>query len=61
MVTDGGLAPRERDEFDRVRRNAQIERDREVLAQYEEGMAFFPARIENNRYGLGRIDERLGG
>ncbi len=55
-----GLAPRERDEFDRMRRVDRIERDRAVLARYEEGMSFFRARIEEERYEIGRIDERLG-
>jgi hypothetical protein len=52
---------RERDEFDRITRLAEIERDRELIAQYEEGMAFYRGRIEDYRYQLGRIDQRLGG
>jgi len=54
------MSPRERDEFERIRRIAQIEKDRNFLEQYDEGMAFYRSRIEDNRYELGRIDERLG-
>ncbi len=51
--------PRDRDEFDRIRLTDQIERDRAMVAQYEEHQAFFRKRIEDNRYDLGRLDERL--
>lgn len=43
------MDPRERDEFERIRRIDQIDRDRAILAQYEEGMVFYRARIEDNR------------
>jgi hypothetical protein len=52
---------REDDEFDRIRLAAQIERDRAMIAQYDEHQAFFRARVEDSRYKLGRLDERLGG
>lgn len=39
----------------------QIERDRALIAQYEEHQAFYRARVEESRYLLGRLDERLGG
>ena len=55
------MSPRERDEFERMSRLAQVEKDRTLIAQYEEGMAFYRDRIETNRYRLGRLDERLGG
>lgn len=50
-----------RDEFERMRLVAQIERDRAIIAQYEEHQAFYRARIEDSRYELGGLDERLGG
>jgi hypothetical protein len=52
---------KERDEFQRMRLVAQIERDRALIAQYEEHQAFYRARVEEGRYELGRLDERLGG
>jgi hypothetical protein len=53
--------PREEDEFERMRLVAEIERDRLLIAQYEEHQAFYRDRVEDNRYKLGRLDERLGG
>jgi hypothetical protein len=53
--------PRENDEFERMRLVAEIERDRLLIAQYEEHQAFYRDRVEDNRYELGRLDERLGG
>ena len=54
-------SPRERDELERLQLVDQIERDRALIAQYGEHQAFFRTRVENNRYKLGRLDERLGG
>jgi hypothetical protein len=54
-------APNERDEFERMRLVALIERARELVAQYEEHQEFFRRQIEDSRYELGRLDERLGG
>lgn len=53
--------PDERDEFARIRIVDQVERDRAIVAQYEEHMMFYRTRIENRLYELGRLDERLGG
>jgi len=53
--------PREDDEFERMRLVAQLERDRLLIAQYEEHQTFYRSRIEDSRYELGRLDERLGG
>lgn len=53
--------PKEDDEFERMRLVAQIERDRLLIDQYEEHQAFYRNRIEDSRYELGRLDERLGG
>ncbi|GAB4046773.1 hypothetical protein [Catellatospora paridis] len=49
------------DEFLRIRLTGEVERDREIVAKYEEGLGFHRARIEANRYELGKLDERLGG
>jgi hypothetical protein len=53
--------PREDDEFERIRLVAEIEHDRLLIAQYEEHQAYYHGRVEDNRYKLGRLDERLGG
>jgi hypothetical protein len=53
--------PRDDDEFERIRLTAQVERDRQMIAQYDEHQAFFRDRVEKNLYLLGRLDERLGG
>lgn len=52
---------REDDEFERMRLVAQIERDRGLITRYEEHQARYRARIEDSRYKLGRLNERLGG
>ena len=49
------------DEFERIRLVAQIERDRHLVRQYDQHQSFYRARIEDGRYELGRLDERLGG
>jgi hypothetical protein len=51
---------RERDEFRRIELKEQLERDRAVIGQYEEGLDFHRDRVEGARYELGRLDERLG-
>ena len=51
----------EDDEFERIQTADQIERDRQLVAQYDEHQSYYRTRIENNRYKLGRLDERLGG
>jgi len=51
----------ERAEFDRIRLVAQVERAHGLIAQYEEHQEFFRRQIEDSRYELGRLDERLGG
>ncbi len=50
----------EESQFERIRLTAQLDRDREIVAQYEEGLAYYRQRIEDARYELGRFDERLG-
>lgn len=51
---------RERDEFDRIELTERLDRDRQIVAQYEAGLGFFRNRIEDTRYELGRLDERSG-
>jgi len=53
--------PNEQDEFERMRLIAQIERARGLVEQYEENQEFYRRQIEDSRYELGRLDERLGG
>jgi len=52
---------KERDEFERMRLVAQIERARAFIRQYEEHQEFYRRQVEDSRYELGRLDERLGG
>ncbi|MEV0457878.1 hypothetical protein [Catellatospora methionotrophica] len=54
-------AERADDEFLRIRLTSELARDREIVVKYEEGLGFHRARIEANRYELGKLDERLGG
>jgi hypothetical protein len=53
--------PREDDEFERIRLAAEIEHARLLIVQYEEHQAYYRDKVEDNRYQLGRLDERLGG
>ncbi|HEU4425124.1 MAG TPA: hypothetical protein VFR67_21550 [Pilimelia sp.] len=53
--------PDEQDEFERIRLVAQIDRARTLVAQYEEHQEFYRRQIEDSRYELGELDERLGG
>ena len=53
--------PNEDDHFERIRLVARIERARALIAQYEESQEFYRRQIEDSRYELGRLDERLGG
>jgi hypothetical protein len=39
----------------------EIERARRLVSQYEEHQEFYRRQIEDDRYQLGRLDERLGG
>jgi hypothetical protein len=55
------MMPREQDEFERMRLAAQVERARQLIAQYDEHQRFYRRRVEDSRYELGRLDERLGG
>jgi hypothetical protein len=52
--------PRERDHFERIKHYEDIERARMIIMQYEKGLAFYRREIENKRYEIGRLDERLG-
>ncbi|MDG4791101.1 hypothetical protein O7626_35230 [Micromonospora sp. WMMD1102] len=52
---------REHDEFERIRLVEQIHRHNALIAQYAEHQAIYRRRVEDDRYQLGRLDERLGG
>lgn len=47
------------DHFDRIALHHQIERSREIIAKYLEGMARYHKTIEDAQYALGELDERL--
>lgn len=49
------------DEFARIQLIERVARSREIIAQYEVGLAFHRQRVEDDRYEIGRLDERLGG
>jgi hypothetical protein len=51
---------REQDEFDRIMLVEQVQKDRILVGQYEDGLAYFRRKIEDTRYEIGRLDERLG-
>jgi len=51
---------REKDEFERIKLNQDVERARLIIEQYEVGTTFYRKESENKRYKLGRLDERLG-
>lgn len=44
-----------------VRERARLQRARDFIAQHEESLAFYRRQVEDTRYELGRLDERLGG
>lgn len=50
----------EHDNFTRIQLTVRLESDRELVTQYEEGLAFHRGRIDDTRYELGKLDERLG-
>jgi hypothetical protein len=47
-------------EFKRIRLHHTVEQKRAFVAQYERGLAFAREAIEEARYEIGRLDERLG-
>ena len=55
------MTPKERDEFDRMRVSAEMERARAFVTQYEDHQRHFRRQIEEYAYELGKLDERLGG
>ncbi|RZS44138.1 hypothetical protein EV193_10112 [Herbihabitans rhizosphaerae] len=50
----------EHDAFHRIKLTADVQRKHELLAHYRTGMHDLIEQIEDCRYDLGRIDERLG-
>jgi hypothetical protein len=53
-------SPTEHGQFKRIKHYEDIERARMIIVQYEKGLAFYRREIENKRYEIGRLDERLG-
>lgn len=51
---------RRRDQFRRIELMSQLEHDRGLIDVYEKGLAYFRTRIEDARYSLGKLDQRLG-
>ena len=51
--------PEEEDQFRRIELVAKIDRAREHLAQYDQHRADFQHKIEEWKYEIGRLDERL--
>jgi hypothetical protein len=52
---------KEQDEFERIRLTVGVERARGLIKQYEEHQAYYRRQVEDSRYELGKLDERLGG
>ncbi|GAA1417818.1 hypothetical protein ACFQZ4_26720 [Catellatospora coxensis] len=50
---------RVKDEFARIELVTRMQRDGEMISQYEYGLTFHRRRVEADRYQLGRLDERL--
>jgi hypothetical protein len=46
-------------EFKRMQYHRDLEKAREIIAQYNEGYAKYRERIEDLKYKIGRLDERL--
>lgn len=53
--------PRERDQFARIELLTKLQRDREIVAMYEENLAKLRQEIGMKLHKLGKLDERLGG
>ena len=54
------MGNRQDDHFERMKLATAIERARGLIAHYDEGRAFYCRMIEESRYNIGRLDERLG-
>ncbi|MGH3679539.1 MAG: hypothetical protein ACRDT2_04540 [Natronosporangium sp.] len=53
--------PEERDQFARIELLTKLQRDREIVAMYEENLTELRKKIEQEVHILGKLDERLGG
>jgi hypothetical protein len=47
------------DHFERMELHETIERSRDLIAKYLDGMAHQHRKIEKSQHQLGRLDERL--
>lgn len=59
-MSDGGMTASERDKFPRIKLTTDVERAREIILQYQDGLAYYRSKVEGRLYKIGRIDERLG-
>lgn len=48
------------DELERINLHVELERERQIVANYESGLAHYHQSIEEMQHQLGRLDERLG-
>lgn len=48
------------DEIKRMDLHEDLEKDRLIVASYEVGLKHYHRAIEEKRYQIGRLDERLG-
>lgn len=53
------MNPREKDQFERIARVAQLERIDEFFVQYWENMTTWRGLARDHAYEIGKIDQRL--
>lgn len=53
------MQPEEQDQLRRIELHNKVERDLEIIRQYEEGLAYKHNEVGKCRYEIGRLDERL--
>ncbi|MEJ3744115.1 hypothetical protein WEI85_12560 [Actinomycetes bacterium KLBMP 9797] len=50
---------RDDDQTERMELHVYLEKERQIVADYQEGIKHFRKAIENKVYEIGRLDERL--
>jgi hypothetical protein len=53
------VQPQEIDQLRRIVLHDKLEKDLELIRQYEEGLAFRHNEVGRSQYEIGRLDERL--
>ncbi|WP_281904949.1 hypothetical protein [Phytohabitans aurantiacus] len=53
------MQPQEIDQLRRIVLHDKLEKDLELIRQYEEGLAFRHDEVGRSQYEIGRLDERL--